>query len=72
MVDTMREPNNYQHYGKVKTVIVDGKEVMYNPEEEEDPRLVKAILEAEKGEFTEPMTLEQFRKHMEELTEDED
>lgn len=47
MVDTMREPNNYHHETKMKVVMVNGKKVAYNPDEEEDPRLVAKIMEIE-------------------------
>lgn len=58
---------------KLKIVMLDGKEVAFNPEEEEDPRLVKVIMEAEK----EPTiriddTNEFFRKLIEEEDEDKD
>jgi hypothetical protein len=67
MVDAMAQ--NKKHHEKLKVVMIDGKEVAFNPEEEEDPRLVKAIMEAEKEESIGPMTLEEFRKMM---NEDED
>jgi len=58
----------------LKVVEVDGKKVEFNPEEEEDPRLVAAIMKVEEeGDFTGPMTFEEFQKWMEkEAAKDED
>jgi len=59
-----REKNIHKN---LKVVEVDGKKVEFNPEEEEDPRLVAAILKIEEeGDFTGSMTFEEFRKMMRE------
>lgn len=64
--------NEKKTHEKLKVVIVDGKEVAYNPEEEEDPRLVAAIMEAEKEESVGPMTYEEFHDWIEKEAKKED
>lgn len=61
----MKESNNYSHKTKMKVVIMDGKEVAYNPEEEEDPRLVAEIMEIEKNEeYIEVEDIDEYFENM--------
>lgn len=60
----MKESDNYSHKTKMKVVILDGKEVTYNLDEEEDPRLVKAIMEAEKEDFIEIDNVDEYFENM--------
>lgn len=56
---------------KLRVVVLDGQERAYNPEEEEDPRLVKAIMEAEQSGFIEVNDLDEYRKHVEDSVKDD-
>lgn len=58
--------NEKKTHEKLKVVIVDGKEVAYNPDEEEDPRLVKAIMEAEKEETIHVDNVDEYFEKMRE------
>ncbi len=62
MVDAMAQ--NKKHHEKLKVVMIDGKEVAFNPEEEEDPRLVKAIMEAEEEDFIEIDDVDEYFENM--------
>ena len=61
----MKESNNCSHKTKMKVVILDGKEVAYNPEKEEDPRLVAEIMEIEKNEkYIEVEDIDEYFENM--------